>query len=257
MLHTRPLRVAVSLMAGAALRAAGGQAPPPASPPPASPSPAAAAEVRQFVTFRFVPGRSGDALAIYRDSLLPVYRDLEPLRRFRLYREAESPVPLDVIVESTYAGMAGMDAGNAALRRPHRSGVSAFRLYGVLSAMTLAHTDEFVAMRPRRAAPATASLTVFESVRLVPGATARYETLLREVVEPWEAAHAPARHVESGRYLVADGWDYLRIHTVSSLAEIEAWREAERTAPFAAALGALVAARRVIVVRRDAAFDVR
>lgn len=222
--------------------------------------PATAGEVRQFVTFRFAPGRGAEALALYRDSLLPVYRDLEPLRRFRLYREVESPVPLDVIVESTYDGVRGMEAGNAALRRPHRSGTSARRLYGAISALSLAHTDEFVAMRPRPTAappPAGATLTVLESLRLVPGGGKRFEALLADAIEPWEASHAAGRRTETGRYLVSDGWDYLRIHEVASLAEVEALRGAERVAPFADALAALVAARRVIVVRRDGGYDVR
>jgi hypothetical protein len=100
-----------------------------------------APEVRQIVTFLFQPGRAADALAVYEQQLLPIYADTTPLLRFRAYREAESPEPLDLVIVSAYAGMAGMDAANAALRRPHRSGRSAFQLYGELSRMTVTHHE--------------------------------------------------------------------------------------------------------------------
>ena len=66
-------------------------------------------EVRQIVTFQFAPGRMAEALAIYRDQLRPIYEGIPALLRFRGYSEAESPEPLDLIVVSSYRGMAGMD----------------------------------------------------------------------------------------------------------------------------------------------------
>ena len=47
--------------------------------------------------------------------------------RFRGYRETESPEPLELIVVSTYRGMAGMDAFHDAVQK---SGASLGGLYG-------------------------------------------------------------------------------------------------------------------------------
>lgn len=39
-------------------------------------------EVRRLVTFLFQPGRSADAIAIYEQTLKPIYADVAPLKRF-------------------------------------------------------------------------------------------------------------------------------------------------------------------------------
>ena len=73
-------------------------------------------EVRQLVTFRFLPGRSADALRVYTEEALPLYRAGTEMRSFRGLREVESPVPLDLVVVSSFDGMGGMDRSNRELR---------------------------------------------------------------------------------------------------------------------------------------------
>jgi hypothetical protein len=216
-------------------------------------------EVRQLVTFLFLPGRFADAMAIYESKLKPIYADVAPLRRFRAYREAESPEPLDLVVVSSYAGMAGMDLANEALRRPNSAGQTAMSFYGALSAMTQTHHDQFVEMLPALSDTATeaATLTVFEYIRVAPGKQALYERGLRTEVRPFERANGLYAWSETGRMLVSDGWDYLRIFGITSLGDWHRYtREAGKPgSPFAA--NALVAARKTIILRRDGRLSVR
>ena len=111
-------------------------------------SPTQRSDVRQIVTFQFVPGMTDSATAVYRRELLPAYRADTAMRRFRAYAEAESPEPLDLIVISHFDGMAGMDASNATLRTLKPGGRSVFQWYGVLSGITQRHHDQFVEMLP-------------------------------------------------------------------------------------------------------------
>ena len=219
----------------------------------------ARAEVRQIVTFLFQPGRTADAMAIYERQLRPIYEGVPALRRFRAFREVESPEPLDLVVVSHYDGMAGMDAANEALRAPGPDGTSAFALYGTLSAMTQHHHDQFVEMLPAlgdsAGADDDARLTVFEYVRVAPGAHARYEALVGSALRPLERAHGHARSSETGRLLVSDGWDYLRLHRVRSLGDWHRHAVAERVLDDR--LGPLVAARKVIILREDPRASVR
>ncbi len=216
-------------------------------------------EVRQLVTFLFLPGRFADAMAIYESKLKPIYADVAPLQRFRAYREAESPEPLDLVVVSSYAGMTGMDLANEALRRPNAAGQTAMSFYGALSAMTQTHHDQFVEMLPALSDTATeaATLTVFEYIRVAPGKRAQYERGLRTEVRPFERANGLYQWSETGRMLVSDGWDYLRIFGIASLGD---WHRYTRDArqpgsPFAA--DTLVAARKTIILRREGRLSVR
>ena len=216
-------------------------------------------EVRQIVTFHFQPGRSADAFTIYEKQLKPIYSEVAPLRRFRGYREAESPEPLDLVVVSSYDGMAGMDAANEALRRPNATGQSALTLYGVLSGMTQSHHDQFVEMLPALSDSATdaADLTVFEYIRVVPGAQQRFPTLLFTFIRPFERARGLYAWSESGRMLVSDGWDFVRIYGIRSLGEWQRYRERMRNSPRGAELDAMISARKTIILRRDARLSVR
>jgi len=216
-------------------------------------------EVRQIVTFLFQPGRLPDALAVYADRLLPIYVDVPPLIRFRAYREAESPEPLDLVVVSTYAGMAGIDAANVALGRPHRSGRSAFALYGELSRMTASHHDQFVEMIAPLgdASHDDDGLTVFEYVRVAPGRHEAFERLLAARVRPFERDRSLYQWTETGRMLVADGWDYLRLFGVRSLEEWQTSITAVRGSDVQADLAPLVAARKTIVLRSEPRLSVR
>jgi hypothetical protein len=216
-------------------------------------------DVRQIVTFLFQPGRTSDAVTIYERQLRPIYAAVPALRRFRAYREVESPEPLDLVVVSHYDGMAGMDAANDALRAPGPDGASAFALYGTLSAMTQHHHDQFVEILPALSdtidARETARLTVFEYVRVTPGAHARYESLVATALRPLERSQRLSLASETGRMLVSDGWDYLRLHRMRSLGDWQ--RHALAMQSFDDRLGPLVAARKVIILREDPRLSVR
>jgi hypothetical protein len=217
------------------------------------------AEVRQIVTFLFQPGRGSEAVTIYEQQLKPIYAGITPLRRFRAYREAESPEPLDLVVISTYDGMAGMDSANAALRRPGPNGKSAFALYGTLSAMTQTHHDQFVEMIPvlSDSASVESPLTVFEYVRLTAGAQAAWETMLWTSVRPFERRLGLYQWSEAGRMLVSDGWDYVRIFGIRSLGDWHRYQQQVRGAAFSQELRGLVAARKTLILRGDARLSVR
>ncbi len=217
------------------------------------------AEVRQIVTFHFSPGRTAEALAIYEKQLKPVYADVSALRRFRAYREAESPEPLDLIVVSSYDGMSGMDVANQALRRPHASGVSAFALYGTLAAMTQSHHDQFVEIVPTLsdAVGDATLLTVFEYIRVVPGRQGAFERATLNSARPFEKSRGLYQWSETGRLLVSDGWDMLRIYGIRSLGDWQRAQQQLRTASFAGEVGALIAARKTIIVRPDVGLFVR
>ena len=247
------IRTAIVVLSGALALSAGA---------PASAQKTAATtggEVRQMVTFQFQPGRSADAFTIYEKQLTPIYAEVAPLRRFRGYREAESPEPLDLVVVSSYDGMAGMDAANEALRRPTATGQSALALYGVLSGMTQSHHDQFVEMLPALSDSVTdaADLTVFEYIRVAPGAQQRFPTLLFTFIRPFERERGLYTWSESGRMLVSDGWDFVRIYGMRSLGDWQRYRERMRNSSRGAELDAMISARKTIILRRDARLSVR
>ena len=64
----------------------------------AAQTPVESREVRQLVTFRFLPGQTRAALDVYRTGILPIYRGVESMRTVRLLGEVESPEPLDLMV---------------------------------------------------------------------------------------------------------------------------------------------------------------
>ena len=216
-------------------------------------------EVRQIVTFLFQPNRSAEAFVIFEEQLKPIYADVPALRFFRGYREAETPEPLDLVVVSSYLGMAGMDAANEALRRLSQSGRSAFTLYGTLSTITQTHHDQFVEIVGTLSDTVTAGggLTVFEYTRAAPGGKARFESQLAARVRPFELAGHLYEWSESGRMLVSDGWDFLRIYGVRSLGDWHHYLQQMRTAPFHQELDSLVAARKTLILRRDARLSIR
>jgi hypothetical protein len=221
--------------------------------------PAAPGEVRQLVTFLFQPGRSTDAFTIYEQQLKPIYESVPALRRFRAYREAESPEPLDLVVISSYDGMAGMDAANEALRRPPASGPGAFALYGQLSGMTQTHHDQFIEMVPAfsDAATSPAPLIVFEYLRIAPGKRAMFAHLMLNAVRPFETRNRLYRWSEYGRVLVGDGWDVVRIFGVRNLGDWHSYHLRMRTMPQGSDWDATIAARKTIIMRQDDRLSVR
>jgi hypothetical protein len=181
-------------------------------------------EVRQLVTFRFLPGRAAEARAIFRNRALPLYRDNPAMTSFRAFREVESPVPLDLIVVSGFLGMTGMDESNAALDAlAAERGTSLGAVYGEIGALSATHDDQFVAMLPELAVddPAQRGLVAMISYRLLPGEHERFLRTLREETVPWERRRGiPSA---TARFLLSDGWHYLRVVGFDSLGDYEAY----------------------------------
>lgn len=204
------------------------------------------AEVRQIVTFLWQPGQADAADRIYRDDLRPIYEGIPSLLRFRGYHEVESPEPLDLIVVSTYRGMAGMDSANQALRRPGPAGRPALSFYGALSALAQHHHDQFAEMIAPLSDSATTGerLVVFEYLRLAPGAGSAFERRLAREVRSRERREGVLLWSETGRMLVSDGWDYVRIHGIRSLGDWQRYRDLAA----ARRLDPLVAARKAVLV---------
>ncbi|MBL8959694.1 MAG: hypothetical protein JNJ98_07575 [Gemmatimonadetes bacterium] len=207
-------------------------------------------EVRQLVTFLFLPGKAADALGIYESALAPIYRDTPELLRFRAFREVESPEPLDLVIASSYAGMEGMERAAPALRRPAADGRTALHWYGALSALSQHHHDQFVEMVPTLSdTPHDAEgLIAFEYLQVVPGRSTELEAAIRaERSRLPRGPQASVQWSETGRMLVADRWTHLRIHGMRGLAD---WQlHLARRKQAAPALDPLVAARKVILVR--------
>lgn len=220
--------------------------------------PTAEPEVRQIVTFRFAPGRSAAALAVYREQLKPIYQAIPDLERFRGFSEVESPEPLDLIVVSSYRGMAGMDRANRDLRKPGPNGLSALALYGNLAGMTESHHDQFVEILPAVSDSGTGGgLTVFEYIHLLPGHAGLFEALLARRVRPFERRQGIPTQSVTGRMLVSDRWNYLRIHQIASLGDWHRYRQALRRAGLESQLDGMIAAQKTIIVREVPEIGVR
>ena len=210
-----------------------------------------AAEVRQIVSFRFLPGKTAEAIQIFRDEARPLYEANGPMLRFRAYREVESPEPLDLVVVSSFRGMEGMDASNRALAEDAaRRGTRVGEIYGKIAASSDGHRDEFVEMDPRLSWGEVegAGLVILIRLRLAPGRRSDYETLLRERVVPWEKEHRLAAGRESGRFLLADGFDFFRILGISSLGDWQRYIESLRRAPFAGEIDEWIAESRQVIL---------
>ena len=206
-------------------------------------------EVRQLVTFSFHPGRSADALRMYRERAVPLYEQDDAMRTFRGFREVESPIPLDLMVVSAFDGMAGMDASNARLREvAAASGTSIGALYGEIGALSSAHTDQFVEMMPDLGTGDASArrLTAFIWYRVTPGARKGFEAALREVVAgPDRSTGTPT---STGRFLLSDGWDYLRMLAFDSLGDFQEYEAALSAHPSGRRLDAVTAQRRQVIL---------
>ena len=251
MLAPRAATVLVALAAGAA-----GVHLPAQSPTPP--------EVRQIVTFDLQPGTLAAVVGLYEQRLLPVYEQLQPLLRFRAYREAESPESLDLVVVSSYQGMAGMDAANERLSQPRQDGLKVGALYQQIDRLAVAHHDQFVEMVERLSdAPADESrgepdqLTVFEYLRLTPATHAFLEDLLELRVRPFERDQELYLWSETGRVIVGDGWDYLRIFGMPSLGAWHEYVRRTREADFQQALAPIVVSRKTLILRREPRLSIR
>jgi hypothetical protein len=241
-----PAHLAASMLALLATAPAGAQAV--AAPP----------EVRQLVTFLFQLGRATEATTVYERSLLPIYRDMTELRRFRAFREAESPDPLDLVIVSSYAGMEGMERASPGLRRAGGDGRTALQWYGVLAAMSQQHRDEFVEMLPGLTdiPHDTSGLIAFEYLQVIPGGAAEFERAIRsERGRVARGPHAAVKWSETGRFLVADRWTHLRTHGLHGLSDWERYLERRRRE--APESERLVAGRKVLLLRAVPSLAIR
>lgn len=222
--------------------------------PRAAQLPAEAREVRQLVTFRFLPGQTRAALDLYRGFLVPIYREIEPMRTVRVFSEVESPEPLDLMVVTHYADMAGMDRANRLLRQLPGDRPPIGELYRQVADLSLGHHDQFVEVLspPAIAATPDGLLDVLEFLRVSAGAGAAFERQMLAVMHPWEQ-ETPVRDIlvrsETARFLVADGWDYLRTYTVRDLAAWQAYTAARARHPAAFATNRVVEARKTLILR--------
>lgn len=188
-------------------------------------------EVRQFVTFKLLPGQTQAVLDLYATYLLPLYRETDAIRTVRLFGEVESPEPLDLMVVTHYESMAAMDRANQALARPASDRPSIGQIYRQISDLSLGHTDQFVELvSASNVAPIPdRMLDVFEFLRVSPGMSPLFERSLIATVHPWEQEQ-PTRDIvvrsETARFLIADGWDYLRSYAIRDLAAWQAYATA-------------------------------
>lgn len=232
-----------------------------AASPAGARQPVESREVRQLVTFRFLPGQGRAARDIYRRQLVPIYREVEAMRHVRVFGEAESPEPLDLMVVTHYADLAAMDRANRALEQPAPDRPAVAFLYTQLANLSLGHHDQFVEVisPPATAAPDD-TLEVLEFLRLEPGFAEPFEQQVLASVHAWEQEDEVRAHVvrsETARFLVADGWDYLRTYAVRSLSAWQAYTAARGRHPAAAAVNRMVAARKTMILRELGELRVR
>lgn len=215
-------------------------------------------EVRQLVTFSFLPGRVGDALALYEEQVIPLYRADEAMKSFRGLREIESPVPLDLVVVSSFDGMSGMDVSNHTLRRlAEDAGTSIAALYGSIGALSQSHHDQFIEMMPAlgQGDPTAQPLIALVWYRVTPDPDDPFTRILTETVVPFEREAGVT--VSTGRFLVSDGWDYLRIFGFESLGAYEDYWQALRHSDGGPDLRAITAERRQVILGNLAELSVR
>lgn len=219
-------------------------------------------EVRQLVTFQFLPGQTGAALDLYRNGLMPIYRVIEAMRTVRAFAEVESPERLDLMVVTHFADMAGMDRANRELRSLPPDGPSIAELYQQVANLSLGHHDQFVeVISPPSIAPSPDGLLeVLEFVRLRAGAGGLFERQMLDVVHPWEQ-ESPIRDVivrsETARFLIADGWDYLRTYAVRDLAAWQVYTTARARHPASFTAQSAIEQRKTMILREIPGLRVR
>jgi len=209
-------------------------------------------EVRQIVSLSFLPGTAGEAVDLFERLAVPLYRQDPAMEHFRGFSEVESSIPLDLIVVSSFDGMAGMDRSNEFLAG---AGIGAF--YSRVAPVLSRHHDQFIEMIPDlgRADPSASPRTVLVWYRVVPGGSADFESAVRDVVLPLEEAmDVPS---QTGRFLLGDGWHYLRFVGVESLGAYQAYWAALRQAEGYSRIDGRVTATREVIVRALEGLSVR
>ncbi|MEZ5294513.1 MAG: hypothetical protein R2745_25760 [Vicinamibacterales bacterium] len=211
-------------------------------------------ELRQLVTFRFLPGQTEPAVDLYRSQVVPIYRQADDIKTVRFLGEVESPEPLDLVVVTHYADMAAMDRANRALASRVDDPVPIGRLYRQLSDLSFGHHDQFVEVLtpPALAAVPDRMLDVLEFIRVAPGMGATFERMTLGAVHAWEQETSIRELVprtETARFLIADGWDYLRTYAVADLAAWQAYTTARSRHPVTTSAARFVDARKTMVLR--------
>ena len=176
------------------------------------------------------------------------------MRHVRAFAEVESPEPLDLMVVTHYADLAAMDRANLELMRPVAERPPVPMLYERLANMSLGHHDQFVeVLSPPAFAPTPdGTLDVLEFVRVEPGFADSFEQQVLSTVHGWEQQDDMRDIVlrsETARFLVADGWDYLRTYAIRNLAAWQAYAAARSRHPAAIAVNRMVAARKTLILR--------
>ena len=92
---------------------------------------------------------------------------------------------------------------------------------------------------------------------LIEDAIPDFERILLSAVRPFESARQSFVWSETGRMLVADGWDYVRIFGIRSLGDWHQYARLMRGATFNVEANAVVAARKTIILRQDSRLSVR
>ena len=205
-------------------------------------------EVRQLVTFRFLPGRAGEGLEVLRERAVPFYERDEAMLSFRAFREIESSVPLDLIVVRGFRGMRGMDASGERLRElAAEKGTSMGAFYERMGAILAAHTDEFVEMLPDLGAgdPSASPRTALVWYRVAPGGRAAFERAVAELAA-WETDRGLAS--STGRFLLSGGWHYLRFLGFDALGDYQEYWSAVASAPAHDRVEELTVVRREVIV---------
>lgn len=214
-------------------------------------------EVRQIVTFSFLPGRSAEAVGIFRDEALPLYRENPAMRSFRGFREVESPIPLDLVVVSSFQGMEGMDLSNEALGQLAADrGTSVGAIYGRISALAATHTDQFAEMIPNlgRGDPTATRLTAVVWYQIDHTVLSDFETALIRLAAFENDDDIPSA---TGRMLLSDGWDYVRFLGFESLAAYQDYWTTIRAARDYEILAGATVRRREMILARVPELDVR
>jgi hypothetical protein len=215
-------------------------------------------EVRQIVTFSFLPGKTNEAINLFRERAIPLYQQGSAMLSFRGFREVESPLAIDLMAVSAFNGMAGMDQSNEQLSAVAQSaGSSLGSVYGGISALSSRHTDQFVEMIVSlgNGDASARRLTAFVWYRLTPGQSAEFEKTLGASIVPWETAtNTPSA---TGRFVVSDGWHYLRTLGFDSLGEYQQyWIEVARLSGHKQ-LESFTTDRREVIVASIAELSVR
>jgi hypothetical protein len=214
-------------------------------------------EVRQIVTFSFEPGRTADGVRLFVEKALPLYEANPAMRSFRGLREVESSIPLDLVVVSSFEGMAGMDESNETLGRlAVERGTTIGGIYGEISAISREHTDQFAEMvlGMGRGDPSSTPLTAVIWYQVDPRSVDAFETALIRLAAFEHDDEIPSA---TGRMLLSDGWDYIRFLGFESLGAYETyWKTITAARDYGVLAGATLR-RREVILSRIPELDVR